>query len=179
MQVIHGCLIVTLNGDLYDDYVRQLQKGVLEKVKATCAKEVLIDVSQVRVIDSVTFAILEDTVRMVTMLGAKVVFVGFQAGVASALVDLDVEFDDILTAVTIEDGFELLRSDKSTELSTNDMELSDSTESIDNSILTDPAQWIDSGKSADGVEPTGNCIKSLTTYGIKSTANCIEPLIIC
>ena len=36
-------------------------------------------------------------------------FVGFQAGVASSLVDLDLDLDEIETAVTMEDGLEYLQ----------------------------------------------------------------------
>ncbi|MBF0119893.1 MAG: STAS domain-containing protein [Desulfobacterales bacterium] len=110
MQIVNDCLIFNLNEDLDDDNVRQIQKEIIEKVKGASTKGVIIDVSAVRVINVFTFSILRDTARMIYMLGAKVVFVGFKAGVASALVDLDIEFGDILTSVTMEDGFELLQS---------------------------------------------------------------------
>ncbi|MBF0496356.1 MAG: hypothetical protein HQK58_07240 [Deltaproteobacteria bacterium] len=49
---------------------------------------------------------------MDSLLGARPVFVGFKAGVASALVDLEVNLDTISTALTMEDGVELLSSYK-------------------------------------------------------------------
>ncbi|MBF0413076.1 MAG: STAS domain-containing protein [Desulfamplus sp.] len=113
IQSINGCLIVPVTSEVHDDYITLLQKAILEKVKATHSKEVLIDVSAVKFLDSFTFAMLKESAQMVSMLGAYVVFVGFQPGVASALIDLDVKFDDIFTAVTMEDGFELLEYQKS------------------------------------------------------------------
>ena len=113
IQSINGCLIVPVTSEVHDDYITLLQKAILEKVKATHAEEVLIDVSAVKFLDSFTFAMLKESAQMVSMLGAYVVFVGFQPGVASALIDLDVKFDDIFTAVTMEDGFELLEYQKS------------------------------------------------------------------
>ena len=67
--------------------------------------------------------------NMTMMLGAKVVFVGFQAGVASALVDLDVNFGVIPTVVSMEDGFELLQS------MTSIVSFADQTEEIETAIL--------------------------------------------
>lgn len=116
IQSINGCLIVPVSSEVYDDYIRKLQTSILEKVKSTHAKEVLIDVSAVKFLDSFTFAMLKESAQMISMIGADVVFVGFQSGVASALIDLDVQFDDIFTAVNIEDGFELLEYQKSIKI---------------------------------------------------------------
>lgn len=110
MNMVDNFLVVPVNVELDDDYVMQLRKGILEKVKATSTRGVLIDVSVVRILDAFTFSILADTARMVTMLGAEAVLVGFQAGVASALVDLEIDIGDIRTAVTMDDGFDLIRN---------------------------------------------------------------------
>ena len=59
------------------------------QLKAEPVKGTLIDVSQVRVLDSVLYGVLIETAQMIRLLGCKTIFVGFQAGVASALVDLD------------------------------------------------------------------------------------------
>ncbi|MBF0390643.1 MAG: STAS domain-containing protein [Desulfamplus sp.] len=116
IQSINGCIIAPLNSEVHDDYIELFQRAVLEKVKLTCAKDVIIDVSAVKFLDSFTFEMLKESANMISMLGAYVVFVGFQPGVASALIDLDVQFDNIFTAVTIEDGFELLEYQKSIKI---------------------------------------------------------------
>jgi len=109
MHTVDNFLVVPVNVELDDDYAIQLRKGILEKVKATSTKGVLIDVSAVKFLDAFTFSILADTVKMVSMLGTKAVLVGFQPGVASALIDLEIDTGDILTAVTMDDGFDLIR----------------------------------------------------------------------
>ncbi|MBF0573043.1 MAG: STAS domain-containing protein [Desulfamplus sp.] len=116
IQSINGCLIVPVSSEVHDDYIKKLQKSILEKVKSTHAKEVLIDVSAVKFLDSFNFAMLKESAQMISMIGADVVFVGFQPGVASALIDLDIQFNDIFTAVTIEDGFEMLEYQKSIKI---------------------------------------------------------------
>ncbi len=122
MHMVNDCLVVQVNGDLDDAYALKLQQDILKNVKMNCAREVLIDVSTIRVLDAFTFSIFKDTAQMISMLGAGVVLVGFQAGVASALVDLDVDFGDVHTAVTMEDGFELLRSRTSVLVTTDSIE---------------------------------------------------------
>ena len=119
MHMMDNCLVVPVPGDIDDANALKLQQDILKNVKLNGAKEVLIDVSAIRVLDAFTFSIFKDAAQMISMLGAGVVFVGFQAGVASALVDLAVDFGDIDTAVTMQDGFELLRS-RTPVFATND-----------------------------------------------------------
>ncbi|MBF0508950.1 MAG: STAS domain-containing protein [Deltaproteobacteria bacterium] len=122
MHVLNGNLIVTVNGELDDDSAKQLQSDILSTTEVTAVKGVLIDVSSVRFMDSFTFSLLADTARMVSLLGARPVFVGFKAGVASALVDLEVDLDSISTALTMEDGVELLSAHKARWMRLDDTE---------------------------------------------------------
>lgn len=110
LHIVNENLIVPVARELDDESLQRLQREILEKAQATSVTGVLIDVSAVRVLDSFAFSALADTARMLSLLGSRPVFVGFQAGVASALVDLDVDLDRIVTALTMEDGLELLRS---------------------------------------------------------------------
>jgi hypothetical protein len=54
------------------------------------------------------FTLLKNTARAITMMGADAVFVGFQPGVASSLVDLDMDLNGIITAVNTEDAFKII-----------------------------------------------------------------------
>ena len=108
MHVVGNKLILSVGPHPDDGELRQLQKRVLHKMETSPVKRILIDVSLVRVMDSVLFGILAELARMVKLLGGQAVFIGFQAGVASTLVDLDVDLDCISTAVTMEDGMEQL-----------------------------------------------------------------------
>ena len=114
MFVVNACLIVQVDDDVDEHDVRALGKEILEQIKASEIKKILINISTVKVMDSITFVAFRNLARAISLLGALVVFVGFQPGVASVLVDLDVPLDDILTAVSMEDGFKLLNSREST-----------------------------------------------------------------
>lgn len=109
MHVVGDCLIVSVHREPGDDDLRALRRRILNKLEVASVRGALIDMSRVRVLDSVLFGILVKTALMIKLLGRRSVFVGFQAGVASALVDLDVDLDSVETALTMEDGLELLR----------------------------------------------------------------------
>ena len=108
MQIVRGCLVVPVQVELYDNVVLQLRKDILEKVRETGAKGVIIDLSAVDVMDSFIAQTLSDTARMAALLGAKTVLSGLQAGVVAGLIDLDVEFQNVQTARTLEEGFRLI-----------------------------------------------------------------------
>jgi rsbT antagonist protein RsbS len=105
-SVVRGCLVVPIQMELYDDMIHFVQKSILKKVEDAGVKAVVIDLSAVRVLDAFAFEAFVNTARMVSLLGATTILVGIQAGVASALVDLDMEFGGIRTALSLEDAFE-------------------------------------------------------------------------
>jgi len=110
LHFIDDCLIVPVRSEIDDDYLSRLTKETLRKTSGTGIRSVLIDVSAVRVLEAFHFSLLADMAKMVSLLGAKTVFVGFQAGVAAALIDLQVNLKDISTVVTMADGLAELAS---------------------------------------------------------------------
>ncbi len=100
--------------ELYDDVVLQIQRDILTQVRDTGAKGVIIDVSAVEVMDSFIAQTFSDTAQMVSLLGAKTILSGLQAGVVAALIDLNVEFYNVQTARTLEEGFRILEADDGT-----------------------------------------------------------------
>ena len=108
MHVVNECLIVPVQSDFDDATLEAMRGEVARQVSRQAVRGVLMDVSAVRVMDSFVFEGLVETVRMVALQGAEAVFVGFQPGVVSALMDLDVATDGLHTAVTMEDGLERL-----------------------------------------------------------------------
>ena len=108
MQISRGCLIVPIQIELYDEIILRIQKDILERVKETGVKGVIIDVSGVEIIDSFFAQAICDTVKMTYMLGATTVLTGLKPEVAASLVDLDIEFKNINTALNLEVGFQIL-----------------------------------------------------------------------
>jgi rsbT antagonist protein RsbS len=110
LHSIDDCLIVPVRSEVDDGYLTRLTRETLRQTSRTGVKGVLIDVSAVRVLEAFHFSLLADMAKMVALLGARAVFVGFQAGVAATLVDLEVEIKDINTVVTVADGLAALAS---------------------------------------------------------------------
>jgi rsbT antagonist protein RsbS len=110
LHFIDDCLIVPVRSEIDDDYLSRLTKETLRKTSETGIRGVLIDVSAVRVLEAFHFSLLAAMAKMVSLLGARAIFVGFQAGVAAALIDLEVDIEDISTVVTMADGFAELAS---------------------------------------------------------------------
>jgi rsbT antagonist protein RsbS len=117
MHVVDGFLIAPAPDGLDDALLLRFRSELLKKAHAALIRGALIDVSRIQVLDSVTFSFLSDTAKMLALLGAATVFVGFQPGVVAALVDLDLEEVDIRGVATLEDGFELLRELQAAKIS--------------------------------------------------------------
>ena len=109
MPMIRGCLVVPIQIELYDASVIRIQESVLEKIRETGIKGVIMDVSAVEIMDSFIVQTISDTARMASMMGATTVLVGLQPGVVASLVDLELELGDIQTAITLEEGFQKLK----------------------------------------------------------------------
>lgn len=108
MYVMGHCLIVSIQVELYDDVVSQIQQDVLAKVREAHIRGVIVDVSMVEIMDAHIAQCLAETVQMVEMLGAGSIVVGLRPAVASALMDLDAPPLKMRTAVTLEQGMSLL-----------------------------------------------------------------------
>jgi rsbT antagonist protein RsbS len=140
MSIYRNCLVVTIQGELYDDLLSRMRADILEKIQATKARGLVLDFGTVRMLDSFAFNSFADTAKMASLLGATTVFVGLQPGVVSTLVDLSVEIIGVETALTIEDAFEKLH-----DIATIHDEPED-TEETDNIIIEEHDWENDSGK---------------------------------
>lgn len=110
MHVIDGCLIAPVPVDLDEATLIRFKQQLLSAAHARAIRKVVIDVSARLILDAAEFALFERAARMLKMLGAQTVFTGFQPGVVSALMDLNVDTDGIVSAASVQDGLALLRT---------------------------------------------------------------------
>jgi len=108
IHVIKDRLFVPVGGSLDEDGLRNIGKEILEHLAEKQIRGVVINVSAISIIGSYGLSVLKETAKSITMMGAIPVFVGFQPGVASALVDLDIDLSGILTAVTTEGALDII-----------------------------------------------------------------------
>ena len=112
LQVSRGCVVASVQVDLRPEVLSQLQQDMLELIRMSGARAVIIDVSGVDTIDPDEFAALLRTTEMARLMGAQPVLSGLNAGVVSSLVDLDVDFGEIEATRTLDGAF--ARVDEST-----------------------------------------------------------------
>lgn len=74
---------------------------------------VIIDVTEVDVLDSFATRVLRDLARMIRLRGACTVIVGIQPEVALAMVQLGLTFEDVPTALDLQEGLNYLNARRS------------------------------------------------------------------
>ena len=110
MHVVNDTLIATAPDGFDDSEFMQFKNVLLARVHRGGMRQVVIDVSPVLFLDSGTFELLSSTAKMLNLLGAKVVFSGFQPGVVAALIELEADFDCFTTARGLAAALELFAS---------------------------------------------------------------------
>ncbi len=103
------CLLVTIQVDLQDQTALALQDDLAERISATAARGVLIDISALQIVDSFVGRILASISGIASILGATLVVVGMQPAVAITLVELGLSLDGVRTALDVERGMKLLQ----------------------------------------------------------------------
>ena len=102
-------LLVSIQSDLDDRTVLDLQHRVLEEIERTNSHAVLIDISLLEMVDSFTGRMLSDIASMASIMDAETVVVGMQPAVAITLVELGLELKGVSTALDVDDGLRILK----------------------------------------------------------------------
>jgi len=103
-------LLVTVQVDMHDRLAVALQDDLTDRIVATRAKGVLIDISALDIVDSFIGRMLGNIAGMARILDAETVVVGMQPSVAITLVELGLSLPGIRTALNIDRGMDLLRA---------------------------------------------------------------------
>ncbi len=113
-----GCLVVPIEEELSKKAAQQIQKNLLEQVHDKIVKGVVIDLSGVKVIDSILWEVFSQTAKMVKLLGASSVISGLSPGVVASIMEMNLDINDLTTAMNLEDALGLLT--QSTEPATDE-----------------------------------------------------------
>ncbi|MDQ8181104.1 STAS domain-containing protein [Pelagicoccus sp. SDUM812005] len=101
-------LLVTIQMDVHDRTALQLQDDLTNEISKRRSKGVLIDISNLEVVDSFMGRVLSDIASMAKVLDAETVVVGMRPAVAMTLVELGLSLPSVVTALNLERGMELL-----------------------------------------------------------------------
>jgi rsbT antagonist protein RsbS len=101
-------LLVSIQVDMHDRLALQLQDDLTTRIADTGARGVLIDISSLEMVDSFIGRMLGNIAAMSRVLDAETVVVGMRPAVAMTLVELGISLSGVRTALTVEQGMDLL-----------------------------------------------------------------------
>lgn len=110
MNLIEDLLIVTIDRDLDEIRLENIQEAVLDKIISHTVKGVILDFSSVEILDSYLAKKVNDLSKMIEVMGNVAVIAGLRAEVIASLVILGFTPDNLTTALNVEHGVEHLKS---------------------------------------------------------------------
>ena len=99
-----GGLIVTPQGPLSLQQLHVLQQQILSKLHQQGFRFVVINLAGVPIIDQTEFNALKKLLDMCQLMGAKPILTDIHFGIASAVVQYNLSFDNICTFRTVEEA---------------------------------------------------------------------------
>jgi rsbT antagonist protein RsbS len=101
-------LIATVQNALSDSDTELFRERLMQRVTEYRAQGIVVDVTAIDVLDSFAARSLQTVARMTSLRGAHTVIVGLQPEVAFSMVQLGIIFEDMDTALDLEEGLALL-----------------------------------------------------------------------
>jgi rsbT antagonist protein RsbS len=101
-------LIATVQNALSDTDTELFRERLMQRVTEYRAQGIVVDVTAIDVLDSFAARSLQTVARMTSLRGAHTVIVGLQPEVAFSMVQLGILFEDMDTALDLEEGLALL-----------------------------------------------------------------------
>jgi rsbT antagonist protein RsbS len=114
------CLLVSIQVDMHDRLALALQDDLMERIRDTGARGVLIDISALDMVDSFIGRTIGGIAATARVLDAETVVTGMRPAVAITLVELGLSLKGVRTALDVERGMALLGTGSSGVLNDRD-----------------------------------------------------------
>ncbi|HLT70323.1 MAG TPA: STAS domain-containing protein [Acidimicrobiales bacterium] len=101
-------LIATIQSAMTDSEAEQLRDDLMERIGRYRSRGIIVDITALDVMDSFAARSLRNIAHMTLLRGADTVVVGMQPEVAFAMVQLGLTFEDVHTALDLEEGLAFL-----------------------------------------------------------------------
>jgi rsbT antagonist protein RsbS len=103
-------LLVSIQVDMHDRLALALQDDLMNRIRDTSARGVLIDISGLDMVDSFIGRMIGNIAAMARILDAETVVTGMRPAVAITLVELGLSLPGVRTALNVERGMALLQA---------------------------------------------------------------------
>lgn len=107
IRISSHCLVITPQGSLSLAGIDAMCQSALDQLAQETVQGMILDLAGVPIIDGAEFQALLKLLSMGTLMGAKQMMVGIHAGIASALVETQIDFSGISFAHTLDDALNL------------------------------------------------------------------------
>lgn len=97
-------LLLSVNGIVDSVRAQRIMETVLEKIRETNSKVIILDLTGVEAIDTAVANHLIKIIQASSLMGCQSIISGIWPGVAQALVELGIPLRDIVTRATIRDA---------------------------------------------------------------------------
>ena len=109
-MILDRVLLVSLDNDLTDKEWQTFKTNLHSEVKKEKLRGVVLDLSKIIILDSYASNMVNRIIKVLKLLGLRVVVVGIQPEVAFAMIQLGIEIEQAKTALNLDEGLQRLKS---------------------------------------------------------------------
>ena len=108
LQLSQNSIVASIQVDLSDELLRLFREDLLRLLQSSEAEGIILDFSGVEIIDAEDWAAIRRTMTMANLMGTRSIVAGLRPGVVSALVELEVDVEDIDAALNLDEALKLM-----------------------------------------------------------------------
>jgi rsbT antagonist protein RsbS len=108
LQLSQNCIVASIQVDLSEELLRLFREDLLKLLQSSEADGIILDLSGVEIIDAEDWEAIRGTMTMANLMGARSIVAGLRPGVVSALVELEVDVEDIDAALNLDEALKLM-----------------------------------------------------------------------
>jgi rsbT antagonist protein RsbS len=108
LQLSQNCIVASIQTDLSEELLRLFREDLLKLLQSSEADGIILDLSGVEIIDAEDWEAIRGTMTMANLMGARSIVAGLRPGVVSALVELEVDVENIDAALNLDEALKLM-----------------------------------------------------------------------
>lgn len=105
---LHDNLLVSIQVELSDAVVAEMKENLSQEIPRQDVNGLIIELSGVDTFDSYIACAIRDIAHMGRLMGVRTVVAGFDAAIATTLVEMGMSMDGVATAASLEAALDIL-----------------------------------------------------------------------